>query len=111
MDGRNREPAARYRIGRSLIAAGSRLLPSRRSLARLYRWMGSLSQQHQTRISRKSQKDCRTGTSLFSGVDGVVYCDRDQKREEQRGCGDHLQDDLGNPCKIAEIVSSVLWGK
>ncbi len=34
----------RYGLGRSVVATGSRLLPSRRSLTGLYGWVGSLPQ-------------------------------------------------------------------
>ena len=58
---------------------------------------GSLPQQHQTSVSRKSQKDSRTGESVFRAVAGSVYCDGDQTREETPCRPDHAQDDVGNP--------------
>src|SRR5258708_32579931 len=83
MDGRSGERSARYGIGRSLIATGSRLLANSLSAFDLFGWGEYLSQQHHACYSRKSEKDRRTWKSVFRGEAGSGYCDDDETRQEQ----------------------------
>ncbi len=78
------------------VQRGACLLPGSPGSVDLYRWVECVSTEHQACVSRKSEKDCRAGKSLFRGVAGPVYRDGDQTHAEETGCGGDTQADVGN---------------
>jgi transposase-like protein len=77
------ESRARSNAGRSCVAPSSRLLPALARDPGLYRWVGSLPKQHHAGVSRKSEKDGRTGKSMFRDLARPVYCHRGQACGEE----------------------------
>src|SRR5205823_5136287 len=49
----------------------------------LYRWVGTVSQQHQESLSRESQKDSRKRKMLFRGLVRFTYWDGHQTHSQQ----------------------------
>src|SRR5260370_35275561 len=96
MDGRSGKYVSRSSTGRSFTATGSCLLSSGRSSARLYRRMGSVSEEHYACVSRQSEKDRRKGKSLFRGGAGSVNRHRDQTYGEETGGRSDTQGDVRN---------------
>src|SRR5260370_16818375 len=96
MGGRRGECSERQGLGRLFAPTGSCLVSGHPSSFDLYRWVECVSKEHQACISRKGEKDSREGKSLFRGVAGPVYRDRDQTHREETGGGGDTQVNVGH---------------
>src|SRR5512135_671197 len=101
----------RQRACGRIDATGAPIGPDLAPLACFDGWLGGLSRQHSTRLSREGQKAGRSRASHVRDVAAPAHGNSDQANAEKTGRGDHPPDGSRSARAGREVARALGWGE